>query len=117
MAKKEQIDPEVIAAEKAAHVNKTVDVQVKEDVSKAEAAAVKAGKETELLEDQVWAETTHENPFEFVSHAQILEVRTNSTNHLFIKFQAYEAERVDRKEPIGYVNEQEFRARFPKFVK
>lgn len=131
MAKKQQNDEVVVVeearvedarveearVEKAEAVAKAVDAQVEEDARKAEADAIQAAKDTELLEDQVYEEEQHDNPFEFVLRAQILEVRKNKFEVLYVKFQPFQKERLDVKEPIGYVPEDEFRTKFPILVK
>lgn len=108
----EQSDEEV-RAEKAAAVAATVDAQVQADARNAKEAAIKAGKDAELLEDQVWEAAQDENPFVRAQQAQIVEVRKNSADVAWIKFQPINPAHPDVKDPFGYLPEGEFRAQFP----
>jgi hypothetical protein len=116
MAKKQQYDYEEVTASKAEAVAKTVDAQVKEDARKQEAAALKIGKETELLGEQTWEEVQDENPFKRPLQARIEEVRKNSTGQIYVKFVPVDPARPADKAPFEYLPEEEFRARFPKLV-
>jgi hypothetical protein len=117
MAKKIQQDPEDVAASKAEAVAKAVDAQVKEDARKQEEEAIKSGKDTQLLGEQVWQEKDHDNPFEAARQARIEEIRTNASGHQFVKFVVINPNQADVRTPFEYLNEAEFRARFPKLVK
>ncbi len=114
------ISPEEAAANekaRAEHVAKTVDAQVVGDARKQEEDAIQAGKETELLEDQVWEERQDGNPFVRPLQASIVEVRKNSTEQVYVKFVAVHPSRTDIKTQFEYLAEEEFRARFLKQVK
>lgn len=118
-AKAELSAEEVTANEKARaeHVAKTIDSQVVEDARKQEEDAIQAGKDTELLEDQVWEERQDGNPFVRPHQATITEVRKNSTEQVYVKFVVVNPGRADLKVPFEYLAEEEFRARFIKQVK
>lgn len=113
----EEQNDEEVRAEKAAAVAKTVDAQVQADARNAKEAAIKAGKDAELLEDQVWEAAQDENPFVRAQQAQIVEVRKNSADVAWIKFQPINPASADVKAPFGYLPEGEFRAQFPVKVK
>ena len=114
---KDEADKVEAAQQKAEKVAKAIDAQAKADVHKLEQDAIKAGKETELLAEQVWSEPMHENPFEASLHAEIAEVMDSSNGKLFVKFVAVNPNRADVKSKFEYLVEAEFRSRFPKFVK
>ena len=82
----------------------------------AEAEEIKAAKSQELQANQIWDEEEHENPFDSIWRAKVLEVRKNKSKKLYVKFTAYRLDLPDVKEPVASVTEEDFRKRFAKFV-
>lgn len=79
-------------------------------------AAIKEAAENELQAKQVYEEEQHENPFDNIFRARIVEVRKNSDGKVFVQFVAFRADNPDIKEPIASLPENEFRDRFAKLV-
>ena len=77
---------------------------------------VEADIETTLQRDQVWEEAEHENPFEPIWRAKIIETRTNVSGVMYARFNAYRKDNPDIKEPIASLSEADFLARFSKKV-
>lgn len=99
---------------------KKADEAADKKAAAAKAAADKAGikdaAENELQAKQVYEEEQHENPFDNIFRAKIIEVRKNSDGKVFAQFVAFRADNPDIKEPIASLPENEFRDRFAKLV-
>lgn len=80
-----------------------------------ESIAPQGTPQRELISKQVWQENEHENPFDRVEQARILETKISAVNdRTYVKFEVFRLN--DSKQPPAVLMESDFRACFPVYV-